>query len=77
MGIFEAILRLLTALSGISGCWYMFKSSDPALILDKLGKLCETGMAGIVIIDIGILIKTTMAIDCKNGIDDHFSNYVP
>jgi len=46
MGIFEAILRLLTALSGISGCWYMFKSSDPALILDKLGKLCETGGNG-------------------------------
>jgi len=36
-----------------------------------------TKITDIVIMDIGIIIETAMAIDCENRIEGHFSNYVP
>ena len=49
---------------------------DMDITIKPIMGMADIQITDMVIMDIGILIETTMAIDCENGIDGHFSNYV-
>jgi len=44
------------------------------IIVRPIMGIVDIQITATVIMDIGILIETTMAIDCENGIESHFLN---
>jgi hypothetical protein len=44
------------------------------IIVRPIMGMADIQITDMVIMDIGILIETTMAIDCENGIESHFLN---
>ena len=47
---------------------------DMDITVKPIMGMADIQLTDMVIMDIGILIKTTMAIDCENGIESHFLN---
>jgi hypothetical protein len=47
---------------------------DMDITIKPIMGMADIQLTDMVIMDIGILIETTMAIDCENGIESHFLN---
>ena len=47
---------------------------DMDITIKPIMGMADIQITDMVIMDIGILIETTMPIDCENGIESHFLN---
>jgi hypothetical protein len=68
----KIILIAVISIAFIAGIPMVIVEADMDIIVNPIIGMADIQITDMVIMDIGILIETTMAIDCENAIESHF-----